>query len=61
MTKEENIAYLTLRAEECRLPEEEVKKINQALKKLDDKQYDKLKRISEPQFRSWCKEACSRS
>ena len=61
MTKEENIQYLTLRADECRLPEENVKKVNEALKKLDDGKYDYLKRISEPDFRLWCNEVCSQN
>lgn len=61
MTKEENINYLTLRAEECRLPKEEVEKIRIALKDVDDNGYDRLKRISEPDFRVWCKEACRKS
>ena len=61
MTKEENIAYLTLRGEECRLPENEVKLINIKLKELDDDEYDHLKRISEPAFREWCKEACNKN
>lgn len=58
MTKEENIQYLTLRGEECRLPEEEVFKINKKLKELDEKEYENLKRISEPAFRAWCKDVC---
>lgn len=58
MTKEENIKYLTLRSEECRLPEEDVKKINKKLKELDDDQFDHLKRISETDFRRWCREVC---
>jgi len=59
MTKEENINYLTLRGEECRLPEEDLNKIKNKLKELTDEDYDHLKRISEPAFRTWCKEACS--
>lgn len=61
MTKEENIAYITLRAEECRLPEEDVKKVNTALKSLEENDYDRLKRISEPAFRSWCREVCGKT
>ncbi|MBN2657489.1 MAG: hypothetical protein JXR86_10535 [Spirochaetales bacterium] len=60
MTKEENIDYLTLRAEECRLPEDQVLKIRTALAEVSEKDYEKLKRISEPEFRSWCKEASNR-
>ena len=60
MTKEENINYLTLRSEECRLPKEEITIINKELKKLDDNEYDHLKRISEPDFRSWCKKICNK-
>ncbi|MDA3809496.1 MAG: hypothetical protein PF518_04100 [Spirochaetaceae bacterium] len=59
MTKEENIKYLTLRSEECRLPAEEVAMINKILKTLKDDEYDHLKRISEPAFRAWCKETCT--
>lgn len=58
MTKDENIQYITLRSEECRLPENEIKKISQKLKELKDDEYDHLKRISEPEFRNWCKEIC---
>jgi len=58
MTKEENIDYLALRAEECRLPDEELQKIRSALEKLQNNDFDKLKRISEPEFRFWCREAC---
>lgn len=61
MTKEENIQYLTLRADECRLPEEDVKMINEALKKIDEEKYEYLKRISEPEFRIWCKGICSQN
>lgn len=61
MTKEENIDYLTLRGEECRLPEEEVRKIHSRLKELNEEKYDHLKRISEPDFRLWCKEVCSQN
>ena len=60
MTKEENINYLTLRSEECRLPKEEITMINKELNKLDDNEYDHLKRISEPDFRSWCKKICNK-
>lgn len=61
MTKEENINYLALRSEECRLPVEEVNAIRNRLKELNDDDYDHLKRISEPDFRSWCKEVCNRN
>lgn len=61
MTKEDNIAYLTLRAEECRLPEDQIKKISQALRSLEEKKYENLKNISEPDFRRWCKEVCGLS
>ncbi len=59
MTKEENIEYLTLRSIECRLPENEIKLINENLKKLEDNDFDNLKRISEPEFRTWCSQVCS--
>jgi hypothetical protein len=59
MTKDENIHYLTLRSEECRLPSEDVEKISQKLKELQEGDYEHLKRISEPAFRTWCKEVCS--
>lgn len=61
MTKEENIDYLTLRAEECRLPDEEVRKVREALKAVDENGYDRLKRVSEPEFRAWCRKACGQS
>ncbi len=58
MTKEENIKYITLRSEECRLPKDEIEKIVSKLKILNDDDFDHLKRISEPEFRNWCKETC---
>ncbi len=58
MTKAENIDYLALRSEECRLPKEEVDTIKNKLKELEDSEYDHLKRISEPDFRLWCKKVC---
>ena len=61
MTKEENIKYLALRAEECRLPVEEVGKIRRKLTELDEDDYDHLKKISEPDFRKWCKEVCNQN
>lgn len=61
MTKEENIDYISLRAEECRLPTGEVAMIRKHLASLKENEFDKLKRISEPDFRTWCKEVCSAS
>jgi len=61
MTKEENIDYLTLRGEECRLPSKEVQLIHKKLKELNENEYDHLKRISEPDFRLWCREVCKQN
>ncbi len=54
MEKDEYIAYLSLRAEECGYGEEILKNIREALTGGDMKLYDRLHRISEPEFRKWC-------
>ncbi|MDC7222269.1 MAG: hypothetical protein PQJ60_00940 [Spirochaetales bacterium] len=54
MEKDEYIAYLGLRAEECGYPEEILKAVKQALNRGDVKLFDRLHRISEPEFRKWC-------
>jgi len=54
MEKDEYIAYLNLRAEECGYPKDHLEKIDLALKRGDMKLFDTLHRISEPEFRKWC-------
>jgi hypothetical protein len=54
MEKEEYIAYLGLRAEECGYPDETLKEVQTALDLGDLKLFDQLHRISEPEFRKWC-------
>ncbi len=54
MEKDEYIAYLSLRAEECGYPEDQLEKIGSALSRGDMKLFDRLHRISEPEFRKWC-------
>ena len=54
MEKEEYIAYLSLRAEECGYEKAFLENVNRALGEGDIKLFDKLHRISEPEFRKWC-------
>lgn len=54
MEREEYIAYLNLRAEECGYEKDVLARVNRALKKGDMALYDHLHRISEPEFRKWC-------
>ena len=54
MTKQESIDYIHLRAQECGYDDDLLKLVRKELEKLDEKNYDYLKRISEPAFRSWC-------
>lgn len=55
MTRQESIDYIHLRAEECGYPEDLLKLVKSALKKMDENNFNHLKRISEPAFRDWCK------
>lgn len=55
MVREEYIDYLTLRAKECHYDVELVAKIHKALTELKMDDYDHLRRISESEFRQWCK------
>ncbi len=54
MEKEEYIAYLNLRAEECGYQEDILGRVKKALDEGDLQLYDRLHRISEPDFRTWC-------
>jgi hypothetical protein len=54
MTRQENINYIHLRAQECGYPEEILQKVRDALEDMKEKDFDHLKRISEPSFREWC-------
>jgi hypothetical protein len=54
MEREEYIAYLYLRAEECGYKQDRLKLIDKGLKEGDIKLFDRLHRISEPEFRKWC-------
>ena len=54
MTKQESIDYIHLRAQECGYSDEILQQVKTALEKMEEKDYDHLKRISEPVFRSWC-------
>ena len=54
MEREEYIAYLNLRAQECGYNQEILEPVDRALKEGDIKLYDRLHRISEPEFRNWC-------
>lgn len=53
MEKEEYIAYIYLRAEECGYKKERLDAIKAELLRGDMKLYDRLHRISEPEFRKW--------
>ena len=55
MTKQESIDYIHLRATECGFPAEILQSVRKTLEKLEEKDYDHLKKISEPAFRDWCK------
>ena len=55
MTKQESIEYIHLRAVECGFPGETLESVRETLERLDEKEYDHLKKISEPAFRDWCK------
>lgn len=54
MDRQQNIDYLYLRAEECLLPEKALLFIKEKLEKTEMEILEKLKRISEKEFRNWC-------
>ncbi|MDC7241247.1 MAG: hypothetical protein PQJ50_12900 [Spirochaetales bacterium] len=56
MTRYESIRYIHLRAEECGYGSDILELIRKKLETLQEDELDHLKRISEPAFRSWCKE-----
>jgi hypothetical protein len=55
MTRQESIDYIHLRAEECGFSEKILEQVRESLKQLEEKDFDRLKKISEPIFRDWCK------
>ncbi len=55
MTKQESIDYIHLRARECGYEEDVLKLVRSTLENLEEKDYDHLKRVSEPVFRDWCR------
>lgn len=55
MTRQESIDYIHLRAQECGFSEEILQTVRKTLEQMEEKDYDYLKRISEPFFRDWCK------
>ena len=55
MTRQESIDYIHLRAQECGYPEDLLKLVKAALLEMEEKDFNYLKRISEPAFRDWCK------
>ncbi len=54
MTRDQLVAYLALRAEECGYDESRLIGIRAALKAEDLPGLDRLRRISERDFRAWC-------
>lgn len=55
MTRQENIDYILLRAQECGYHDAILQQVQNSLERMDEKSYAHLKRISEPVFRDWCK------
>jgi len=55
MTRQESIKYIHLRAEECGYPTPILELVGKKLETLEEKDFNYLKRISEPAFRDWCK------
>ncbi len=56
MTRHESIRYIHLRAEECGYPADRLAVIRKELETLQEEELEHLKKISEPAFRTWCKE-----
>ena len=54
MTRDQLVAYLALRAEECGYDESRLAVVRDALKDEDMPGLDRLRRISERDFRTWC-------
>ncbi len=61
MTKQESIDYIHLRAQECGYDDHVLKLVRAELEKLEEKDFDYLKRISELVFRDWCKKIINES
>ena len=59
MTRQESIDYIHLRAKECGYDDDILGLVRIALEEMEEKDYDHLKRISEPVFREWCQELSS--
>ena len=54
MTHDQLVAYLALRAEECGYDESRLAVVRKALTAEDMPGLDRLRRISEREFREWC-------
>lgn len=54
MKRNEMIDYLMLRAKECNYKENLLGELHPRLKALQDEELDKLIRVTELIFRSWC-------